>query len=48
LGSERSVVLLHPRRDGSYGGEMAATEKRWQLQRRDGSYGGEMAATAER
>jgi len=45
---ERSVVLLHPRRDGSYGGEMAATAERWQLQRRDGSYGGEIAATAER
>ena len=45
---ERNLVLLHPRRDGSYGGEMAATEERWQLRRRDRSNGGEMVAAAER
>ena len=44
----RSVVLLHPKRDRSHGGEMAATAERWQLRRRDRSNGGEMVAAAER
>jgi len=48
LGLERSVVLLHPRKDSSSSREMAATAERSQQRRRDGSLGGEIAATAER